>query len=197
MGVASRLRRRLKSEKEMKTKIGNAIRVLDLQRRKLVQAKMGLEQKERSYFNKIVEALRAYRKKRATLFANEMAEVRKALKSINQAILVFEQISLRLGTVRDIGDVVAAIAPAVSVIRSLRGDLSNVIPKAEEEFDTLSDMLDSILVDAGQRGGLILSFSAANAEAEKILREAEKQVEGEIIERLPSVPDAEREGIRL
>lgn len=196
-GIRSRLMKSLKPKKEMRDKIGKAIRALDIQRGKLDHARSSLEQKDKRYFNKVVKALKAHRKKRAILYANEMVEVRKALRSINQTRLAIEQISLRLGTVRDVGDIVATVAPAMSVIKSVRGNLSRVIPKADEEFDILSDMLGSILVDAGQMGGLTLNFSTANVEADKILSEAEKQVEKEMRVKFPSVPEIEREGIRF
>ena len=60
--------------------------------------------------------MRTYDRNRAALYANELAEVRKALRSINQAKLAIEQISLRIGTVKDIGDIVVTLAPAMSVI---------------------------------------------------------------------------------
>ena len=137
--------------------------------------------------------MRTYDRNRAALYANELAEVRKALRSINQAKLAIEQISLRIGTVKDIGDIVVTLAPAMSVIKNVKGSLSNVLPQADDEFNNISDLLSSILVAAGQTGGITLNFSAANDEAEKILSDAEGQVESEMKEKLPSVPAPEQE----
>ncbi|MFQ5711046.1 MAG: Snf7 family protein [Candidatus Geothermarchaeales archaeon] len=196
-GLPSKLKESLKPKTEIRKKIGLAVRELDRQSRKLDSAWTSLGQKDHRFYERVVKALRNHDRKRAILYANELAEIRKTMRSISQARLALEQISLRLNTVQDIGDIVATLAPAMSVIRSVRGNLSTIIPKADKEFDGLSDMLGSILIDASQTSGLTLNFSAANVEAEKILKDAETQVEVEMREKLPSVPSAEREGLRL
>ncbi len=191
--IQSKLKDALQPKTQLRNRIDSAVRALDLQGRKLDIAFHSLREKDKHYYNKIVDAMRTYDRNRAALYANELAEVRKALRSINQAKLAIEQISLRIGTVKDIGDIVVTLAPAMSVIKNVKGSLSNVLPQADDEFNTISDLLSSILVDAGQTGGITLNFSAANDEAEKILSDAEGQVESEMKEKLPSVPAPEQE----
>ena len=191
--IQSKLKDALQPKTQLRNRIDSAVRALDLQGRKLDIAFHSLREKDKHYYNKIVDAMRTYDRNRAALYANELAEVRKALRSINQAKLAIEQISLRIGTVKDIGDIVVTLAPAMSVIKNVKGSLSNVLPQADDEFNTISDLLSSILVDAGQTGGITLNFSAANDEAEKILADAEGQVESEMKEKLPSVPVPEQE----
>ena len=191
--IQSKLKGALQPKTQLRNRIDSAVRALDLQGRKLDIAFHSLREKDKHYYNKIVDAMRTYDRNRAALYANELAEVRKALRSINQAKLAIEQISLRIGTVKDIGDIVVTLAPAMSVIKNVKGSLSNVLPQADDEFNTISDLLSSILVDAGQTGGITLNFSAANDEAEKILADAEGQVESEMKEKLPSVPVPEQE----
>lgn len=196
-GIQDKFKDALKPKTQLRNKIDSAVRALDLQKRKLDIALVSLREKDKHYYNKIIDSLRAYDRNRAALYANELAEVRKALRSINQAKLAIEQISLRLSTVKDIGDIVITLAPAMSVIKSVRGSLSDILPQADNEFSTISDLLSSILVDAGQMGGITLNFSTANEEAERILKEAQAQVESEMKEKLPSVPGLEAEGIRF
>jgi len=191
--IQSKLKDALQPKTQLRNRIDSAVRALDLQGRKLDIAFHSLREKDKHYYNKIVDAMRTYDRNRAALYANELAEVRKALRSINQAKLAIEQISLRIGTVKDIGDIVVTLAPAMSVIKNVKGSLSNVLPQADDEFNNISDLLSSILVDAGQTGGITLNFSAANDEAEKILADAEGQVESEMKEKLPSVPVPEQE----
>jgi len=196
-GIQDKFKDALKPKTQLRNKIDSAVRALDLQKRKLDIALVSLREKDKHYYNKIIDSLRAYDRNRAALYANELAEVRKALRSINQAKLAIEQISLRLSTVKDIGDIVITLAPAMSVIKSVRGSLSDILPQADNEFSTIADLLSSILVDAGQMGGITLNFSTANEEAERILKEAQAQVESEMKEKLPSVPGLEAEGIRF
>ncbi|MFQ5710956.1 MAG: Snf7 family protein [Candidatus Geothermarchaeales archaeon] len=187
-GVRRKIKASLKPKTQLRNRLESAVRALDLQSRKLDIAVVSLKEKDRLYYSKIVDALRMHDRSRAALYANELTEVRKALRSINQAKLAMEQISLRLGTVKEIGDIVVTLAPAMSVIKSVRGNLAEILPQADDEFNSISDMLSSILVDAGQMGGITLNFSTANDEAEKILKEAETHVEREMREKLPSVP---------
>ena len=191
--IQSKLKDALQPKTQLRNRIDSAVRALDLQGRKLDIAFHSLREKDKHYYNKIVDAMRTYDRNRAALYANELSEVRKALRSINQAKLAIEQISLRIGTVKDIGDIVVTLAPAMSVIKNVKGSLSNVLPQADDEFNNISDLLSSILVDAGQTGGITLNFSAANDEAEKILADAEGQVESEMKDKLPSVPVPEQE----
>ncbi len=195
-GLTDRMREALKPKTQIRGRIDGAVKALDLQSRKLDIALVSLKEKDKHYYNKIVDSLRSYNRNKAALYANELAEVRKALSSINQAKLAIEQISLRLSTVKDIGDIVVTLAPAMSVIKSVRGSISDILPQADDEFNTISDLLSSILVDAGQMGGITLNFSTANEEAEKILKGAEMEVEREMKDKLPSVPSAEREEIK-
>ncbi|RLG60675.1 hypothetical protein DRN86_01905 [Candidatus Geothermarchaeota archaeon] len=190
-GVADRVREALRPKVKIRERIDFAIRQLNIQSRKLDIALASLKEKDKHYYNKILDALRMRDRNRAILYANELAEVRKALRIINQAKLALEQIALRLSTVKELGDIVVTLSPAVSVIKSIRGSLSTVLPQADEEFSSISDLLSNILVDAGQIGGLTVDFTTANEEAEKILRAAEEQVEKEMREKLPAVPGVE------
>ena len=192
-----KVREVLQPKTKIRERLETAIRQLELQNRKLDVALMSLKEKDKHYYNRILDALRMRDRNRAILYANELAEVRKALRSVHQAKLAIEQIALRLSTVKELGDIIVTLVPAVSVIRSIRGSLSEVLPQADEEFATISNMLSNILVDAGQIGGFTIDFTTANEEAEKILKEAEEQVEREMKEKLPSVPTLEMEKDKL
>jgi division protein CdvB (Snf7/Vps24/ESCRT-III family) len=194
-GLKDRLKSRLKPKKNIRSKIIKATRRIDKQARRLDRARVTLREKDKRYYNKVVKAVRVKNKKRAALYANELAEVRRAMKSIHQARLALEQISLRLGTLKDVGDIAVTLAPAISVIRSIRGSISGIMPQAERDFDNLFDLLNSIMMDARLVGGIHIDFSTANMEAENILRQAEEQVKEEMREKLPPVPHMKKEGL--
>lgn len=171
---------------ESKMKLGNAIRSLDAQRRKLEGSKLNLKKKDELYQQRLRTSLKNYDKARAVIFANEIAEIRKTLRSITHAELALEQIALRLQTVRDIGDIISNLAPAISVIKSVRENLFQILPHTDIQFQEISDLLGSILVEAVQSGGYTLDFSTANSEAEAILKEAEAKVKTEIEAEFPT-----------
>jgi division protein CdvB (Snf7/Vps24/ESCRT-III family) len=109
-------------------------------------------------------------------------------KMITQAKLALEQVVLRLGTITEMGDVAATLAPTVSVIRGVREGLGSVIPEATGEIGEISSLLSGILVDAGSVGGISLNFEIANEEAEKTLEEAAAVAEQRMKERFPEIP---------
>lgn len=190
-GVSDRIKEQLAPKKQLRTRIEQATRALELQNRKLEVALRSLREKDKYYYSKVLNAIRAHDRSRAVLYANELAELRKAVKSISTAKLALEQIALRLSTVKDIGDVMVAISPAMSVVKGVRDNITHILPQAENELSEIQDILTRILVDAGQMAGVTIDFRAANDEAERILREAETQVEREMKERLPGIPSFE------
>jgi division protein CdvB (Snf7/Vps24/ESCRT-III family) len=62
------------------------------------------------------------------------------------------------------------------------------MPEAEHEMGEVNSMLSSILVDAGQLGGVTMNFDAANEEAEKIIAEAAAVAEQNMKDKFPELP---------
>jgi division protein CdvB (Snf7/Vps24/ESCRT-III family) len=181
----------LQPEGDLRNKIKSAVRAMDNQGRRMDTNIVRLQQKDKQYYSKIVESLKEADRDRATFYANELAEVRKALRSMRKAKLALEQVSLRLGTVQDIGDLASTLGPAINVLGSLRGALSGVFPSVDEEFSAISDLMHSLVTDVGEMGGVGISPTTASEEAERILRDAEQQVETDMKDELPSVPEME------
>jgi len=165
-----------------------AVRALKIQMSGLDGTIDKLKQRDRKLFKQMVSSIRSNNMRRASILANEIAQVRKIIKNIMQAKLALERIIMRIGTIRDMGDIVATLAPAVSAIKSVQGVVATVIPKADENFSEISNLLSSILVDAGNMSGFTLDFKAASIDAEKILEEAAKVAEEELKSRLPELP---------
>ena len=178
----------IKSMEDVKKKLNSAIHALDVQRRKLENSCVNLRKKDELYRGKLIAALKSYDEPRAAIFANEVAEIRKTLRAVTHAGLALEQISLRLRTVQDIGDIVVNLTPAISVVKSVRENLFRILPQADAQFEDIGDLLGSILVEAGQSSGYTLDFSTANSEAEEILKSAEKKVQHEMDAEFPTIP---------
>jgi division protein CdvB (Snf7/Vps24/ESCRT-III family) len=124
------------------------------------------------------------------MFANELAEVRKVGKMVTQSKLALEQIVLRLNTITELGDIVTTLAPATSIVRSVKQDIVGVMPDAEGEMGEVSSLLSGILVDAGSMGGYTMNFETANEEAEMALSEAAAVAESRMKEKFPDIPQS-------
>ncbi len=185
--LGDRIKSAVRPEGPLKPRIDQAIRQLQIQITKLDNTSNRLKEKDTQLFQKIVNYLQKHDTDHATVYANELAEIRKMYKMISQAKLALEQIVTRLSTVTDLGDVVVTLTPALAVIKSVRAGLMQVMPSAEGEITEISQLLSSILVDAGQLTGTSLNFEAANEDAEKILAEAGALAEAKMKEKLPDL----------
>jgi len=186
--LTTRIKETVRPPPPLKPRLDMAARRIELQINKLDQASERFSQRDKSMFAKIVEAYSKHDMERAKVLANELAEIRKMEKMIMNARLALEQIVLRLRTVTELGDVLTTLAPAVSVLKSIRTGLSSVMPEVDQELGAIGDLLSGIIIEAGQTTGLTLNFEAANEDAQRILTEAAAVAEQKIKEKLPELP---------
>jgi division protein CdvB (Snf7/Vps24/ESCRT-III family) len=172
----------------LKPRLDVAIRRIELQVQRLDQASDRFSDRDKKIFAKIVDSYTKHDMARANVFANELSEIRKMESMIMHARLALEQISLRLRTVSELGDIVTTLAPAVGVLRTVKSGMSAIFPEAERELGQIGTLLNGIIIDAGQSTGLSINFDTANEDAQKILAEASTVAEQKIKERLPDLP---------
>ena len=187
--VTSRVKSFLIPDVPLKYKIDLAMNKLKVQLNKLDQVSARLMERDKKIFEKVVDSFIKHDMDRATLYANELAELRKMSKIILFSKLSLEKVLLRLGTIKEVGELVVAMAPAVEVVRSIKSSLAGVLPDAEQELSELSELLNSLVVEAGQVTGQALTLEATE-EAQKILEEAMAVAEQKMREKLPEIPTA-------
>jgi division protein CdvB (Snf7/Vps24/ESCRT-III family) len=181
----------------LKPHIENAIRLIQSQAQRLEFASARLAEKDKTLFSKIVDAFTKHDRQKAIIYANELAEIRKLEKRLLQVKLALETIALRLTTVRDFGDFLHVVTPAISIVKSIQPSVLQIVPEAEKGFTTLSESLYSLVTEAGAGAGLNVSFEAANEEAMKILNEAAVAAEQKIKEKLPELPEDVKEEVKI
>ena len=153
----NRIKDAVKPPGPLKPRLDFAVRRIELQVQKLDQATERFSQRDKAIFARIVDAYTKHDTARANVFANELAEVRKMSRLIINAKLALEQITLRLRTVSELGDVVSTLGPAVGVLRSVKSGLVSVFPEAENELGEIGNMLSGIMIEAGQGSGMTLT----------------------------------------
>jgi len=187
-GFGDKVKGSVRNPGPMKPRLDLAVRQIQVQVAKLDSASTKLRERDNSIFNKVVTSLQKHDTQHASVYANELAEIRKMNKMVTQAKLALEQIVLRLNTITELGDIVVTLSPAMAVMRNVKQGLGGVMPEAESEIGEISGLLSSILVDAGTVGGYSLNFEAANEDAERILSEASAVAEQRMKERFPEIP---------
>jgi len=161
---------------------------MELQIQRLDRASDVLQKRDETLFARVVKAYQTHDMTRASVLANELAEMRKIEKAIMYARLALEQTALRLRTVIDFGDAVSSLAPTMSVLRSVRSGLTDILPAAERELGEIGDLLQGVIIDSKQGDELNINVEAANEDSQKILQEAADAVEKKISKELPEIP---------
>lgn len=187
-GFERRFRNSLKSTPPLKPTLEIAVRSVRSQLYKLDMLLKKLREKDGKLLQRISMKMQKHDDKHAAIFANELVEIRKMMRMVAQARYALEAIALRIETVRDLGDVVVALAPAVAAVKNVQKGVAGVIPAAEDRFTEITGLLSDLLVDAGQTGEVKLDFKLANEDAEKILAEASVLAEKNLKQKIPEIP---------
>jgi division protein CdvB (Snf7/Vps24/ESCRT-III family) len=186
--LLSKVRDRITSSKPLKSKIAEAERKIKIQMNKIDIALSRIAERDSYIFRKVVMALQRKDPQQASVYANELSEVRKLGKLVTQANLALQQVSLRLNTVRDLGDAVTVLSPAISVVRNVGSNLSYIIPEAQGEISEINNLLGDILIDAGEfSGNTYMSTETTNEEADKILSDASTLAEKRMKQLFPEI----------
>ncbi|MBS7619997.1 hypothetical protein KEJ21_05055 [Candidatus Bathyarchaeota archaeon] len=181
----------------LKPRIDNAIRRIEAQIQRLDQASKHFDARDKTLFNDIVNAMVKHETNRANILASELAEIRKMEKMVIKSKLALEQIVLRLSTVTELGDISVTLLPAINVLRDIRAGMGSISPQIERELGDISNILSSIMMDAGAVTGSSLNFEASSADSQKILEEAATIAEERMKETFPELPGKSKIGETL
>ena len=172
----------------LKPRLDYAIKRLEIQLASMDRASERFNQKDKVLFSKLVDAYTKHDTAHANIYANELAEVRKMAKLTMNARLALDQVMLRLRTCTEFGDLVANLAPAIGVLRSVGSCIPGVIPEAESELGEIGNMLSGIMFDAGSGSGMTMNFNNVNEDTAKILAEAAAVAEQKVTANFPELP---------
>lgn len=178
----------IKPETPLRQKIELAARRIEAQIQYLNGAINLLSERDKALFQKVVDAYSRHEMQRASVYANELAEIRKMTNFMMNAELALERVALRLRTVTHLGNVAAALAPISKVLQSIRTGVAGIFPSAERELGEISVLLDEIMIEASQTTGMAPDFEVASEEAQKILSEAALVAEQRMKEKFPELP---------
>jgi division protein CdvB (Snf7/Vps24/ESCRT-III family) len=186
--VLTRVNAKFHHKAPIKEQVAGAIYRLRVQQNKLEAAAMRMQQHDKEIFSKCVSSQMAHDVARAAMYANECAEVRKMAKVTLQCQLALEQVSLRLETIEEFGDMARLMAPVASVVHSIKNQISGLIPEVGFELSEIGEVLNSVVMEAGETVGSSYNIDASGAEAQRIITEASTIAEQHMKERFPELP---------
>ena len=172
----------------IKDQLAGAVYRLRVQQNKLEAASMRMQQHDKEIFAKCVNSQLTHDMARATMYANECVEVRKMAKVTLQCQLALEQVSLRLETIEEFGDMARLMAPVAGVVHSIKNQISGLIPEVGFELSEIGEVLNSVVMEAGETTGSQYEIDASGAEAQRIMTEASTIAEQHMKERFPDLP---------
>jgi division protein CdvB (Snf7/Vps24/ESCRT-III family) len=186
--LSSKIKNIGKQPESVKDQISTVTKRLDLQTQALDVAVKRFQTRDAALFQRVVKAIADRDQERANILASELHEIRKVEKMLTHASLALESVSMRLNTVSEVGDLVAVLAPAASVLNNIRSGMSSVLPEAGRELESIGSLLGDIVTSTNQSSETPMNVGlAASSEALKILEEAEVAVEMRLKDQLPEV----------
>ena len=186
--VVSKIKNMAKPQVNLKEQIGVVTQRLDAQTRTLDAAVQRFEVRDADIFKRVVKAMTERDTARANILATELGEIRKVEKMLSQASLAMQSMSMRLSTVSELGDVVAVLSPAKSMINNIRSEMCSIFPEASQELGNIGNLLSDIVTTTTNQGAdTPVNTIMASADALQILEEAECIAENRLKEKIPEV----------
>lgn len=155
----------------------------------MVQASTRLKERDKRLFQTCVNALKANNKERATIFANELAEVRKLLNFLQQVELAIERVILRLETVKELSEIVIDLKPALKTLQSVSKQLFDVLPEVSTEISEINNVIgETICSTRISADEVLIPVDKVTPAGEQILEEVTGFLEKRLAETLPEPP---------
>jgi hypothetical protein len=139
-----------------------------------------------------MSALKKNNKEKAAMCATEIAEVRKLVKFLYNVQLAIERVVMRLETIKELGDIVADLKPALKLLQGVSQELFQVLPDVSSELSnvnqTIQDTLHATKLTADEN---VIPVGKKTEAGEEILKEVSCFMEQKLSETLPEPPVAE------
>lgn len=188
MNTSDKIREAVKTPQPLKPRIEFAKNSIQSQNQKLDTILDKLNGKEKSLFNQVVNHLQKHDVQESKVLSNELAQVRKSSKLISQLKTSLEQVHLRLDSTVDVGNVMAALGPAMGSLTNLRSGLSGVVPEVDTQLGEINGVFTDIMTSAAGIGNTSIAYDASSEDVDKILSEAGAVAEQRVNENFPDVP---------
>ena len=186
--LISRLEGRLGIHQQpLKERIMHVMYRLRVQRNKIESMGLMMQHRDKELFDKCVTARASGDMTRASLYAEECADVRKIVKVVLQSELALERVIFKLETAEMLGDIAYLMHPIKSVVSNIEEQMRHVMPEVSYELGQINETLDGLVADAGDVTETFSPPVAQSGEAESILKEADTLAEQRIKSRFPEL----------
>ena len=194
--ASDKLKESLTPQGPLRPRIETAVNKLQLQTSKLDTMITKLNERDASLYRRVVDSMQRHDAESAKVLSNELAEVRKIAKTLGNAKMALEQVSMRLSTIHELGDAMVALGPAMSTIKNLKPSLGRFVPGADAEINNMQSLLGGIMMESMQSNGLGVEVNTGSGgDIDQIMMEASAVAEQKVTDRFPSIPGLS--GVRI
>lgn len=176
----------------LKPRMEFAAKRVKTQVQRLEQESTRMGERDKTLFNKVVDAYQKHDTPHANIYANELAELRRMERVTLNAKLALDQITMRIEAISEMGDLAYTLLPVIGVMRDVMKGMASVNPQIAKEMGDISNILSGIVMDAGATSGMSLNFESANEDARKIAEEAAMVAEKRMKDTFPELPGGSR-----
>ncbi len=159
-----------------KAKIASTIKEIELHRRELESMRNRLGQRRRLLYDTTIRAITVKDQSKATVYANEWAELKKVTKVVYVSELALTQVILRLQSINDVGDVMAHMSTAFKVLRRVSKTVQGLVPALDQASEEINDTLTETMAEMGNVTPSI-SLNLKTDSGEELVEEARKYAE--------------------
>ena len=170
----------------LKERLSYATYRLKTQMEALEQSGSKMQYQYDKLFKKCTDAVTSKDMERAKIYANECAQIKKMVSVVLQSQFAIEQVTMRLETLEEFGDVAVEMGPVANVIASLKGQLVGVMPEVSYTLGEIGESLNELVFESGEATAQPTNIEASS-EAAKILNEAATVAEQKMKERFPTL----------
>jgi division protein CdvB (Snf7/Vps24/ESCRT-III family) len=189
--TSEKLKETLAPQGPLKPRIETAVNKVQLQISKLDAIVTKLNERDASLFRRVVDAVQRHDTNSTKVLSNELAEVRKVSRTLGQSKIALEQVSLRLSTVHEMGDVMVALGPAITSIKGIKPSIGKFVPDADNEINNMQTMLSGIMTESLQSSSLQIEVNTAfGNDVDQIMMEASAVAEQKMNDKFPSIPSS-------
>jgi len=169
-------------------RINQCLFKLKVQQRKLERTSYHMQQRDQTLYGKCVLATQGKNTQLASMYANECAELRKMAKVVLHSQLALDQVTLRLETIHQFGDIAHTMMPVANVVKVLKSQLEGVMPEVSLELSEVNETLEGLAVEVGETTETSFDIMSSSEESQQILQEANVVAEQKMKERFPELP---------
>ncbi|MEM0118273.1 MAG: hypothetical protein QXV32_07480 [Conexivisphaerales archaeon] len=163
----------------IRDKVLDAIRKLEYHKREVQNLRRRLQDRSNRIFESVVVCIQLGEKDKATIYANENAEIKKIMRALRTAELALIQVILRLESIRDVGEAMKEMEQAFGVIKSMGKVIEGMSLQMNVAQDNIQNTLNETMAELQQLApDLRLDVQTSNGE--QIVEEAMKYIEQQI-----------------